>query len=81
MGWDVRFWGQELFCFILVSLKRAMGSCSALLFPHITGGQTLPHLRSQMQGLELGEGISVALSWLNTRPSSGLPHCCSGIRP
>lgn len=37
----MRFWGQE-FCFILVSLKPATGSCSALLFPHIIGGQTLP---------------------------------------
>lgn len=34
-----------------------------------------------MQGLELGEGISVALSWLSTQHSSVLPHCCSGIRP
>lgn len=34
-----------------------------------------------MQGLELGEGISLPLSWLSTRHSSGLPPCCSGVRP
>lgn len=41
----------------------------------------LPHLSSQMQGPGLGEAISVAFSWLNTQHSSGLLHCCSGIRP
>lgn len=36
-----------------LSLKSSMGPCSALLFPHIIRGQTLPHLRSQMQSPEL----------------------------
>lgn len=72
--------GCELFCSLLMCLKPAVSSCSSLLFPH-TRGQALPHFRSRIQGLELGEGISLPLSWLSTWHGSGLSPCCSGVRP
>lgn len=41
-GWGAMSWNQNLFCFILTSLKPAMGSYSALLFPHAGGDRLCP---------------------------------------
>lgn len=47
MGWGMRSWGQELFCSVSMSLKPAMGSCSALLFPHTDGDRLCPASRAK----------------------------------